>query len=152
MRKGPLGERVRAEHERSASGARARGASGERAERERARVSASERREQSASERKRERMVRNKHTQRSTALNVNILFKIITRIKLLFSNYLGRYSHSFRAWQELISVTVTVLWVSREYVFTVTVRYSYIKKMVFGIIFRKLQLQLHDLMVFELKM
>ena len=40
-----------------------------------------------------------------------ILFKIITRIKLLFSNYLGRYSYSFRARQELISVTVTVLWV-----------------------------------------
>ena len=56
-----------------------------------------------------------------------ILFKIITRIKLLFSNYLGRYSYSFRARQELISVAVTVLWVWREYVFTVTVRYSYIK-------------------------
>ena len=40
-----------------------------------------------------------------------ILFKIITRIKLLFSNYLGRYSYSFRARQELISATVTVLWV-----------------------------------------
>ena len=38
-----------------------------------------------------------------------ILFKIITRIQLLFSNYLGRYS--FRAQWELISVTVTVLWV-----------------------------------------
>ena len=56
-----------------------------------------------------------------------ILFKIITRIKLLFSNYLGRHSYSFRARQELISVTVKVLWVWREYVFTVTVRYSYIK-------------------------
>ena len=53
-----------------------------------------------------------------------ILFKIIIRIKLLFSNYLGRYSYSFRARQELISVTVTALWVWREYVFTVTVRYS----------------------------
>ena len=37
-----------------------------------------------------------------------ILFKIIIRIKLLFSNYVGRYSYSFRARQELISVTVTV--------------------------------------------
>ena len=45
-----------------------------------------------------------------------------------FSNYLGRYSYSFRARRELFSVTVTVLWVWREYVFTVTVRYSYIKK------------------------
>ena len=56
---------------------------------------------------------------------LTILFKIITRIKLVFSNYLGRYSYSFRARQEFISVTVTVLWVRREYVFTV--RYSYIK-------------------------
>ena len=42
---------------------------------------------------------------------LTILFKIITRIKLLFSNYLGRYSYSFRARQELISVTVTASWV-----------------------------------------
>ena len=61
-------------------------------------------------------------------LALPILFKMNTRIKLLFSNYLGRYSYSFRARQELISVTVTVLWVRREYVFTVTARYSYIKK------------------------
>ena len=40
-----------------------------------------------------------------------ILFKIITRIRLLFSNLLGRYSYIFWARQELISVTVTVLWV-----------------------------------------
>ena len=40
-----------------------------------------------------------------------ILFKIMTRKKLLFSNYLGRYSYSFRARQELISVAVTALWV-----------------------------------------
>ena len=64
---------------------------------------------------------------RSPKRALTFLFKIITRIKLLFSNYLGRYSYSFRARQELISVTVTVLWVRREYVFTVTVRYSYIK-------------------------
>ena len=42
---------------------------------------------------------------------ITILFKSIARKKLLFSNYLGRYSYSFRARQALISVTVTVLWV-----------------------------------------
>ena len=62
-----------------------------------------------------------------THTTFTILFKIITHIKLLCSNYLGRYSYSFRARQELIAVTVTVLWVWREYVFTVTVRYCYIK-------------------------
>ena len=45
------------------------------------------------------------------AFLLTILFKIITRIKLLFSNYLGCYSYSFGARQELISVTVTALWV-----------------------------------------
>ena len=39
---------------------------------------------------------------------VTILFKIITRMKLLFSNYLGGYSYSFRGASELISITVTV--------------------------------------------
>ena len=82
---------------------------------------------------------------------MTILFKVITRIKFLVSNYLGRYSYSFRARQELISVTVTVLWVWRIFL------YSYCsvqlhEKMVRGIIFRKLQLQLHKEMVFELKM
>ena len=67
-----------------------------------------------------------------------ILFKIITRIKLLISNYLGRYSYSFRARQELISVTVTVLWVWREYLSTATVRRSYIKKMVLRNYFPKI--------------
>ena len=38
-----------------------------------------------------------------------ILLKIITRIKLLFLNYLGRYSYSFRVRWEFISITVTVL-------------------------------------------
>ena len=37
-----------------------------------------------------------------------ILFKIITRMKLLFSNYLGGYSYSFQGSSELISITVTV--------------------------------------------
>ena len=37
-----------------------------------------------------------------------ILFKIITRMKLLFSNYLGDYSYSFQGSSELISITVTV--------------------------------------------
>ena len=43
-----------------------------------------------------------------------ILFKIVTRIKLLFSNSLGRCSCSFRERREVISVTVTVLAVWRE--------------------------------------
>ena len=37
-----------------------------------------------------------------------ILFKIITRMKLLFSSYLGDYSYSFQGSVELISITVTV--------------------------------------------
>ena len=37
-----------------------------------------------------------------------ILFKIITRMKLLFSKYLGDYSYSFQGSSELISITVTV--------------------------------------------
>ena len=72
-----------------------------------------------------------------------ILFKIITRMKLLFSNYLGDYSYSFQGSSELISITVTV----SLFFFQIGVT---------GIIslrnsqeFR--QLQLHDLMVFELK-
>ena len=36
------------------------------------------------------------------------LFKIITRMKLLFSNYLGDYSYSFQGSSEIISITVTV--------------------------------------------
>ena len=64
----------------------------------------------------------------TTKVCLTILFKIITGIKLVFSKYLGRYSYSFRARQEWISVTVTVLWVWREYFFIVTVRYSYIHK------------------------
>ena len=39
---------------------------------------------------------------------LTILFKIITRMKLLFSNYLGDYSYSFQGSSELISTTVTV--------------------------------------------
>ena len=37
-----------------------------------------------------------------------ILFKIITRIKLFFSNYLGDYSYSFQGSVELICITATV--------------------------------------------
>ena len=37
-----------------------------------------------------------------------ILFKIITCMKLLFSNYLGDYSYSFQGSSELIRITVTV--------------------------------------------
>ena len=33
---------------------------------------------------------------------LTILFKIITRMKLLFSNYLGGYSHSFQGSSELV--------------------------------------------------
>ena len=40
-------------------------------------------------------------------LTPTILFKIITRMKLLFSNYLGDYSYSFRGSSELINITVT---------------------------------------------
>ena len=39
---------------------------------------------------------------------LTILFKIITRMKLLFSNYLGDYSYSFLGFSELIRITVTV--------------------------------------------
>ena len=35
------------------------------------------------------------------------IFKIITRMKLLFSNYLGGYRYSFQGSSELISITVT---------------------------------------------
>ena len=37
-----------------------------------------------------------------------ILFQIITRMKVLFSNFLGDYSYSFQGSSELISITVTV--------------------------------------------
>ena len=37
-----------------------------------------------------------------------IVFKIITRMKLLFLNYLGDYSYSFQGSSELISITVAV--------------------------------------------
>ena len=39
---------------------------------------------------------------------ITILFKIVTRMKLLFSNDLGGYSYSFQGSSELISITVTV--------------------------------------------
>ena len=81
-----------------------------------------------------------------------VLREIITRIKLLFSNYLGRYSYSFRARQELI------FRYSYSFVgLTGICLYSYSsvqlhKKMVRGIIFENYSLQLHKKMVFELKM
>ena len=40
--------------------------------------------------------------------SITILFKIITRMKLLFLNYLGDYSYSFQGSSELVSITVTV--------------------------------------------
>ena len=36
-----------------------------------------------------------------------ILLKIITRMKLSFSNYLGDYSYSFQGSSELVIITVT---------------------------------------------
>ena len=42
-----------------------------------------------------------------SVISVTILFKIITRMKLLFSNYLGDYSYRFQGSSELISITVT---------------------------------------------
>ena len=74
-----------------------------------------------------------------------ILLKIITRMKLLFSNYLGYYSYSFQGSSELISITVTVS------LFFLAER-SYRKEFPQGTLKKLLQLQLHDLMVFELDM
>ena len=45
---------------------------------------------------------------RMITIGLTILFKIIARMQLLFSNYLGDYSYSFQGSSELISVTVTV--------------------------------------------
>ena len=74
-----------------------------------------------------------------------ILFKIITRMELLFSNYLGDYSYSFQGSSELITITVTVsLFLLAEW--------SYRKQFPSGIPKNFRQLQLHDLMVFELEM
>ena len=39
---------------------------------------------------------------------ITILFKRITRMKLLFSNYLGDYSYSFQGSSNSISITVTI--------------------------------------------
>ena len=44
----------------------------------------------------------------SGSFKLTILFKIITRMKLLVSNYLGDYSYRFQGSSELISITVTV--------------------------------------------
>ena len=67
-------------------------------------------------------------------------------MKLLFSNYLGRYSYPFQGSFELISITVTVsLFFLRKAVTENNSPQS-------GIFKNLLQLQLHDLMVFELEM
>ena len=71
-----------------------------------------------------------------------ILFKIITCMKLLFSNYLGGYNYSFRGSSKLISITVTVSLFSAEC--------SYRTKFPSGVFRNCLHLQLHDLIVFEL--
>ena len=39
---------------------------------------------------------------------VRVFKEIITRMRLLFSNYLGDYSYSFQGSSDLISITVTV--------------------------------------------
>ena len=72
-----------------------------------------------------------------------ILFKIITRMKLLFSNCLGRYSYSFQGSSEVISIAVTVSFYSS--------RMHYRKEFPSGILKSFWQSQLHDLMVFDLK-
>ena len=84
-------------------------------------------------------------------LGLTILFKIITRIELLFANYLGRYSYSFRARQELISVTVTVC--ESDGNMSLQLQFGRVTfKNGHRTYFRKLQLQLHKDMVFELNM
>ena len=45
---------------------------------------------------------------------ITIPFKIITRMKLLFSNYLGDCSYSFQGSFETIRITVTVSWFSLQ--------------------------------------
>ena len=65
-------------------------------------------------------------------------------MKLLSSNYLGNYSYSFQGSPELISITVTVSLFSS--------RIQLQERIPQGILKNFLRLQLHDLMVFELKM
>ena len=77
-------------------------------------------------------------------LGITILFKIITRIQFLFSKYLGDYSYSFQGSSELISITVKVSLFFLQNV--VTGKNS---PQAFSRMF--LQLQLHDLIVFEFK-
>ena len=71
---------------------------------------------------------------------VTILFKIITRMKLVFSNYLGDYS--FQRSSEIICITVTV---SLFYI-----RMQLQEVIPQGVLKNVLQLQLHDLVVLEL--
>ena len=78
-------------------------------------------------------------------MDVKGLFKIITRMKLLFSNYLGDYSYSFQGSSEfLISITVTVsLFFLQNGVAGNNSPQEFPKNR---------QLQLHDLMVLKLEM
>ena len=64
-------------------------------------------------------------------------------MKVLFSNCLGDYSYSFRGSSELLCITVTVSLFLAER--------SCMKEFPSGILKNLLQLQLHNLMVFELK-
>ena len=66
-----------------------------------------------------------------------ILFKIITRMKLLLSNYLGDYSYRFQGLSELSSITVTVS------LFSSSMQLQ--EEFPLGILKNFLQFQLHDL-------
>ena len=81
---------------------------------------------------------------KKSSSKITILFKIIARMKLFFSNYLGDYSYSFQGSFELTRITVTVsLFSSRMQLQEIIPLRDFPEF---------LQLQLHDLMVFEFKM
>ena len=66
-------------------------------------------------------------------------------MKLLFSNYLGDYSYSFQGSSELIII------LQLQFPCFLA-EWSYRKEFPSGIVKNYRQLQLHDLMVFELEM
>ena len=76
---------------------------------------------------------------------IAMLFKIITRMKLLFWNYLGVYSYSLQGSSELISTTVTLSLFHLHDPATENIPPS-------GFFKSLLQLHLHNLIVFEFKM
>ena len=77
--------------------------------------------------------------------NCTILFKITTRMKLLFWNYFGDYSYSFQGSSEKN-------WHYSYSFLAFLAECSYRKEFPSGILKNFRQLQLHDLMVFESKM